>query len=117
MLVGIIHLLPVSGVLGPDRLAALYGISISDPNLDVLMRHRAVLFGLLGCYLVYAAFTPQAQVVAIAAGFVSVVSFIWLAQPTERINELLMRVVIADYIALACLVAAATLLIRLRLAR
>ncbi|MEM9334465.1 MAG: phosphopantetheine adenylyltransferase [Pseudomonadota bacterium] len=115
LLVGVIHLLPVSGVLGAERLAALYGISVAEPNLEVLMRHRAVLFALLGAYLVYAAFTPSAQVVAIVAGFVSVVSFLWLAQAAPAVNELLTRVVIADAVALACLVVAAVLLVRVRL--
>jgi hypothetical protein len=51
LVVAIIHLLPVSGVFGAKRLAALYGISFNDPNQAILMRHRAVLFGLLGAFL------------------------------------------------------------------
>ena len=51
ILVGIIHLLPVSGVLGVERLAVLYGITLEEPNLEILMRHRSVLFGLLGLFL------------------------------------------------------------------
>jgi hypothetical protein len=70
VVVGIIHLIPVSGVLGAERLSALYGVSLNEPNLEILMRHRAVLFGLLGAFLVYAAFNPQ----AFLAGFLSVVS-------------------------------------------
>ena len=61
MVVGVIHLLPLSGVLGGARLVSLYGISIDDPNLEILMRHRAVLFGLLGAFLIYAAFKPPFQ--------------------------------------------------------
>ena len=44
--VAVINLLPLSGVLGTDRLHALYGVSFDEPNLAILMRHRAVLFGL-----------------------------------------------------------------------
>ena len=47
VVVAVIHLLPVSGVLGSERLAALYGLPFNEPNLAILMRHRAVLFGLL----------------------------------------------------------------------
>ncbi|MFN6169665.1 MAG: phosphopantetheine adenylyltransferase, partial [Burkholderiales bacterium] len=56
VVVAIIHLVPLSGLLGTERLAVLYGIQIEEPNLAILMRHRAVLFGLLGVFLLYAAF-------------------------------------------------------------
>jgi hypothetical protein len=46
--VGVIHLLPLAGVLGASRLSALYGIAVAEPNLERLLRHRAVLFGVLG---------------------------------------------------------------------
>ncbi|MEM6514203.1 MAG: phosphopantetheine adenylyltransferase [Pseudomonadota bacterium] len=113
LIVGVIHLLPVIGVLGTERLIALYGIPISDPNLEVLMRHRAVLFALLGGFLVYAAFTPALQMLAVIAGLVSVVSFIALAQPVDSINAALLRVVRADLVALVSLVIAGGLLLRL----
>lgn len=67
VLVGIIHLLPVSGVLGVERLATLYGVSLGEPNIEILMRHRAILFGLLGLFLLYAAFQPSLQMLAIIA--------------------------------------------------
>jgi hypothetical protein len=106
VLVGIIHLLPVSGVLGVERLAALYGVSLAEPNLEILMRHRAVLFGLLGLLLVYAAFQPSLQPLAIIAGFVSVVSFIAIAWSVGGYNDSVRKVVIADIIAIVALVVA-----------
>lgn len=48
IIVGTIHILPLSGVVGGARLASLYGMSFDEPNLAILMQHRAVLFGLLG---------------------------------------------------------------------
>src|SRR5690606_2498650 len=106
VLVGIIHLLPVSGVLGVARLAVLYGISVREPNLEILMRHRAVLFGLLGVFLLYAAFQPSLRAWAIVAGFVSVVSFIAIAWSVGGYNEAVRKVVIADVVAIVALVAA-----------
>lgn len=104
VVVAIIHLLPLSGVLSRDRLAALYGISFNEPNLEILMRHRAVLFGLLGVFLLYAAFQPTVQLLAFIAGFVSVVSFLWLARSVGNYNEQVGRVFTADIVALVCLV-------------
>ena len=104
ILVAIIHLLPLSGVLGIERLAALYGITFNEPNLEILMRHRAVLFGLFGAFILYAAFTPRLQLLAIIAGFVSVLSFMFLAWSVGDYNESIQKVVIADVVALIALV-------------
>ena len=104
ILVGLIHLLPLSGALGSDRLASLYGISFSEPNLVILMRHRAVLFGLLGVFMIFAAFRPLFRTVAFIAGFISVVSFLWIAGIASSYNDQVGRVVTADVIALICLV-------------
>ena len=104
VIVGIIHLLPLPGVLGGERLAALYGMAFDDPNLAILMRHRAVLFGLLGAFLVFAAFCPRLQPLAWLAGFSSVLSFLGLAWSVGGYNALVARVFVADVVALVCLV-------------
>ena len=101
---GLIHLLPLSGVLGSERLATLYGLSFSDPNLAILMRHRAVLFGLLGVLLILAAFRPMLRTLAFLAGLTSVVSFLWIAATVGHYNEQVTRIVIADVIAFVCLI-------------
>ena len=100
IITGIIHLLPLSGVLGVERLSVIYGMAFSDPNLVILMRHRAVLFGLLGLFYIAAAFKPAWQPLAFVAGFTSVVSFLWLAWSVGGYNAQLGRVVIADIVAL-----------------
>ena len=104
ILVGLIHLLPLSGVLGSERLASLYGVSFGEPNLAILMRHRAVLFGLLGVLLILAAFRPMFRTIAFIAGFISVVSFLWIALAAESYNDQVGRVVTVDVVALICLV-------------
>lgn len=104
LIAAVIHLLPVSGMLGRTQLEKLYGIAVDTPDLEILMRHRAVLFGLLGTFLLYAAFRPALQAPALTAGFVSVVSFLWIAQSTGKYNAQLARVFTADIIALASLV-------------
>lgn len=104
VIVGVIHVLPLSGVLGSERLAALYGLSFNEPNLAILMRHRAVLFGLLGLFFLFAAFQPPCQTVAFIAGFVSVVSFLWIAWSVGGYNAQVARVVVADVVALTCLI-------------
>ena len=104
VVVAVIHLLPLSGALGAGRLTGLYGIAFDEPNLAILMRHRAVLFGLLGAFLLFAAFRPALQTAALVAGFVSVVSFLYLAWSVGSYNAQLGRVFAADIVALACLI-------------
>lgn len=107
LIAGLIHLLALAGVVGGERLAQLYGLPFDEPNLQLLMRHRAVLFGLVGAVLVAGAFVPSLRMAAFIAGFVSVVAFLLLAMPSNGLNAALQRVVGADWIALAALVVAA----------
>lgn len=104
ILVAAIHALPVMGVLGAAKLSQLYGITVQDPILELLLRHRALLFGLLAAFLAYAAVRPELHRIALVAGFASVVSFLVLAQPTSSLNTALVTVVRADWLALALLV-------------
>lgn len=104
IIVAIIHLLPLSGVISNEQLTALYGIAVNEPNLEIVMRHRAVLFGLLGAFLLYATFQPDLQAIAFVAAFISVISFIWLAGSVGGYNAHIGRVYTADLVALGCLV-------------
>jgi hypothetical protein len=113
LVAGIIHLLPLAGVLGGERLNALYGLALDEPNLQILMRHRAVLFGLLGALLVAAAFIPGLRTLALLGGLFSVISFLLLSWSAPLYNEALRRVVVADWVALACLLLALPLHLRL----
>ena len=101
IVVGIIHLLPAIGVLGPERLETLYRVTLTDPGLVVLMRHRAILFGLLGSYLVLAAFVPALQLSALVMALLSVVSFLGLALSSGPVSPAIARIVAVDWVALA----------------
>lgn len=103
VIVAIIHLIPLSGVMGSERLAVLYGISFDDPNITILMRHRAVLFGLLGLFFLYAAFHRTVQLAALIVGLISVTSFLIIAWSAGGYNSEIARVFTADIAALVCL--------------
>jgi len=106
LLVALIHALPLIGAVGAGRLEALYGISVRDANLELLLRHRAVLFGLLAAFLAYAAFVPSLHRLALIAALVSVVAFLILAWQIGNYNAAISRVVLADLVALAALIVA-----------
>lgn len=104
LIVAVIHAMPVVGVAGSSRLAALYGVSVQEPNLEILLRHRAVLFGILAAFLAVAAFRPTLHGLALTAGFLSVASFLVVAQLVGGYNTALATVVRIDIVALVLLV-------------
>ena len=109
LVVAVIHLLPISGFFGVEQLASLYEIKIIDGNLEILMRHRAILFGILGGFLAYAAFTPAIQPIAFLAAFISVASFFFLSFSVGEFNDAIRKVVIADIVASVSLLGAIVL--------
>lgn len=100
---GIIHLPPLLGVVSADALDRLYGVAPPDPTHRLLMRHRAVLFGIVATLLISSAFRTELRALAISAGLLSVVSFLVLAAITPGTSRRIARVVRADWLALACL--------------
>jgi hypothetical protein len=109
LVVAAIHLVPISGFFGARRLSTLYGIDVTDADLEILMRHRAVLFGILGVFFAYAAFTPAVQPIAFVAAVASLASFFFLAFSASEISGPIRKIVIGDLIAAICLVGAIVL--------
>jgi len=109
LVVAVIHLLPISGFFGVERLASLYEIEVADGNLEILMRHRAMLFGILGGFLAYAAFNPTIQPIAFLAAFVSMASFFFLSFSVGEFNDAIRKAIIADIVASVALLGAIVL--------
>jgi len=106
VLAGLIKVTPVIGVLGAEWLQALYQMPFDGLDLLLLMRHRAVLFGVVGGLLLVAAFRPALRALAGTVGLVSVVSFLVLALPLQEHSAALQRVFWADVVAGAALILA-----------
>lgn len=104
--VSLIHLMPLVGVLGAEQLTSLYGLYLVEPNTLILMRHRAILFGLLGAFILLAAFRQRYQLMAFVVGYISVVGFLVLAYSSRDYNAALKQVVQADLVALVALIVA-----------
>ncbi|MFN9775143.1 MAG: phosphopantetheine adenylyltransferase [Burkholderiales bacterium] len=114
LVAGLIHLLPVPGVLGAGTLARLYGIEVPDPNTAILLQHRALLFGILGVLMLAAIPFPSLRGVALWVGLASAASFVVVALWVGGFNGAVRRVVVADVVAAVALVAG---LVAQRLAR
>lgn len=109
LVVAVIHFLPIMGVIGVERLTTLYDVEIRGPDMEILMRHRAVMFGMLGAFLGYAAFQPALQPLGFVAAFISLLAFFWLAFSVGGYNGAIERLVLVDGVAAICLILAIVL--------
>lgn len=104
LLAGLINFIPVVGAISAEQLEKLYGIALLDRDLVILMRHRAILFGLLGVFIIYSAFRESLQTLACIAGLVSMIAFIILAYAAGEFGEVLNKAIVADVIGSVALV-------------
>ncbi|MEM7139151.1 MAG: phosphopantetheine adenylyltransferase [Myxococcota bacterium] len=106
LVVAVIHVVPILGFFGGDRLTTLYGVPVNDSTLQILMRHRAALFGILAAFFAYAAFVPALQPIAFVGALASMGSFFYLAYEVGEITPAVRKIVVGDIVATVCLVAA-----------
>ncbi|MFT5572647.1 MAG: hypothetical protein ACI9FR_001571 [Cryomorphaceae bacterium] len=93
---GTIHTMPVIGVFGSDRIKALYDLQVTDPNLLLLLQHRAILFGVVAVILFAAVFNPAYHSLAIGLGTLSMLTFIAFAYFGSGISASLVKVAWVD---------------------
>jgi hypothetical protein len=55
LITGLVHILPFSFLFFTEQLQKSYGVDISDANLQLLLRHRAIFFGLIGVGMILSA--------------------------------------------------------------
>ena len=77
VIVGLINVAPVIGILSAQHLEAAYDVSLKGNDLAILMRHRALLFGILGAFVLYSAFNPSLQPAAMIMVGASMLGFVW----------------------------------------
>lgn len=87
-LVGILNLTPAVVFFDTSRTTSLYGISIAEDDLGVIVRHRAILLGLLGAAMIYAAFRKAFVVPVVTAAYIGKLAFLYLIWTTANTIEL-----------------------------
>ena len=95
---GLLNIYPLIGVLSADHLTDLYGSNFESPDMQTLMRHRAVMLGLIGGLMLFAAFRSSLQLLAATVGLVSMSSFVFLAYSSGEIGPEINKVAIADIV-------------------
>jgi len=93
---GVINFIPIIGVISNHKLSQLYQIDGLDGDLALLLRHRAILFGIVGSVIMLASFQPPIRGHATIAGLVSMVSFVVLVFALKTSNPSLVKVAWVD---------------------
>lgn len=105
---GIINFVPSILSIIPDKIESSYGVRLDDSNLELLLRHRAVLFGIVGGIMIYSSFTKRYYSLALLIGFISMISFLILFMIVDgEINSELNKVLKADIVGLIFLITGA----------
>jgi hypothetical protein len=99
LVAGAINFAPLSGAISSEQLERLYHIGAASPDVELLLRHRAILFGIVGSIIIVAAFIPSLRLVATISGLVSMVSFIVLVFATKSGSASLVQIAWIDVVA------------------
>ncbi len=105
-IVGMINFLPVMGIFSVSQLSQAYGVELASNELEVLMRHRALLFGILGGFVFYSLFKPKLRIPAMVMTGISMVGFLYLVWSVGGINQAVMKVTMVDLVGILCLILA-----------
>lgn len=106
VIVGIINFLPMGGLLGLKSLESAYKVNLASSDLVILMQHRALLFGLLGGFILYSAFVPVYQPAAIVMAAISMIGFAVLVHLAGSSNSAITKVLYIDYVGILFLIIA-----------
>jgi hypothetical protein len=108
-IVGVINFLPVVGVLSAEKLSQAYAVDLVNNNLVILMRHRALLFGVVGGFILYSVFVPSYQCVAMVMAAITMLGYLYFVWAVGGYNDSIFRVAMVDVVGLVCLALAAAL--------
>ena len=109
IIVGLINFLPVIGVISATQITQAYSVELTSNDLVILMRHRALLFGIVGGFILYSVIAPQFQVVAMVMAAISMVGYLGLMWSVGGYNSSIFKVAMVDMVGIGFLVIAAVL--------
>jgi hypothetical protein len=102
--VGLINFLPLIGVLSGAKIAQTYAVELASNDLIILMRHRALLFGLVGGFVLYSIFEPQFQTAALTMAGISMLGFLVIMYSVGGYNASINKVAMVDIVGIVCLI-------------
>ncbi len=107
--VGVINFLPVIGVLSAAKISQAYSIELPSNDLIILMRHRALLFGVVGGFILYSVFVPSYQFAAMLMAAITMIGYLYFVWAVGGYNDSILKVAMVDVLGIVCLALAVVL--------
>lgn len=102
---GVINFIPSFLAFAPNKISESYGIEIPNSSYELLLRHRAVLFGIVGGLMIYSAISKKNYNLATTIGLISMISFVILYKLIGgEINPELNKILKMDFIGIGILI-------------
>lgn len=95
----LVHTPPALATFSPALRRRMYGVD-ANPQLNVILTHRGVLFLAVAAVCAYAAFTPQARRTASIVAAISVVGFLLIYASARFPKGPLRSIALTDAVAL-----------------
>lgn len=99
LITGIVNFAPIVGVISVEQLNRGYNIALNNADVILLMRHRAILFGVVGGLILTAAFVHSLRAPATIVGLISMLAFVVLVVSQNTENTILLKIVWIDVVA------------------
>lgn len=109
VLVGLLNVTPAVVFFDPGRSVALYGVELRSDDLGIIVRHRAVLLGLLGAAMIFAAFRREIIAPVVIAALLGKAAFLYLVCTTAGHTAEIGSVAMFDVAAIVVLIIALSL--------
>jgi len=109
LIVGLINFVPLAGILSVDKLMSAYSITLEGNDIAILMRHRALLFGILGGFILFSAFKSLYQTAAMIMAGISMIGFALLVLTIGGYNDAIAKVLLFDIVGIVVLLVAVLL--------
>lgn len=113
VIVGLINFAPLAAIVSASAVESAYQVTLPGDDLAILMRHRALLFGIVGGFVLLSALRPALRRQAMIMAAISMLGFAVLMRTGEP-NAALAKVLVVDYAGLFFLALAVALQFQLQ---
>jgi len=103
IIVGLINFIPTIAIISAQKLEAAYSIKLISNDLIILLRHRALLFGILGGFILYSVKATSYQGAAMIMAGISMLGYVVLMFTVGGYNEALYKILIIDVVGIVIL--------------